>query len=62
MGAEDFSFMLNERPGSYIMLGAAKDGANPLVHHPAYDFNDAILTTGAAYWATLAEQMLPRRA
>ncbi len=63
MGAEDFSFMLNERPGSYIMLGAAKEeGDNPLVHHPAYDFNDAILTTGAAYWATLTEQLLPRRA
>ena len=62
MGAEDFSFMLNERPGSYIMLGAARDGENPQVHHPAYDFNDAVLTTGAAYWATLAEQLLPRRA
>ena len=64
MGAEDFSFMLNERPGSYIMLGAARDaahGSNPQVHHPAYDFNDAILTTGAAYWATLAERLLPRR-
>ena len=62
MGAEDFSFMLDERPGSYIMLGAAREGGNPLVHHPAYDFNDAVLTTGASYWATLAEQVLPRLA
>ena len=65
MGAEDFSFMLNERPGSYLMLGAARDaahGSNPQVHHPGYDFNDAILTTGASYWATLAEQVLPRAA
>ncbi len=62
MGAEDFSFMLNERPGNYIMLGAAKEeGDNPLVHHPAYDFNDAVLTTGASYWVTLTEQLLPRR-
>ena len=63
MGAEDFSFMLEARPGNYIMLGAAReDGDNPQVHNPSYDFNDAVLTTGAACWATLAEQLLPRGA
>ena len=60
MGGEDFSFMLEARPGNYIMLGAAREGDNPQVHHPAFDFNDAILTTGASYWATLAEQLLAR--
>jgi hippurate hydrolase len=60
MGGEDFSFMLNAKQGSYIMLGGArgKDDAN--LHHPRYDFNDEILPVGASYWATLAEQLLPR--
>ncbi len=61
MGGEDFSFMLNAKPGNYIMLGAGKTGADPQVHNPDYDFNDAILPVGASYWATLAEQLLPRR-
>ncbi len=60
MGGEDFSFMLEAKQGNYIMLGAARSDHDPQVHHPAYDFNDEILTTGASYWATLAEQLLPR--
>lgn len=60
MGGEDFAFMLNACPGSYIMLGAGRDGADPQVHNPKYDFNDAILPLGASYWATLVEQSLPR--
>jgi hippurate hydrolase len=60
MGAEDFSFMLNAKQGSYIMLGGARTENDPQVHHPRYDFNDAILPVGASYWATLAEQLLPR--
>ncbi|MBK1661302.1 M20 aminoacylase family protein [Paracraurococcus ruber] len=60
MGGEDFSFMLNAKPGNYIMLGAGRSPADPQVHHPKYDFNDAILPIGASYWATLAEQLLPR--
>ena len=62
MGGEDFSFMLNAKSGSYIMLGAGRTAADPQVHHPKYDFNDAILPIGASYWATLAEQWLPRTA
>ena len=61
MGGEDFSFMLNAKQGSYIMLGARRGPEDAMVHHPRYDFNDALLTVGASYWATLAEQRLPRR-
>ena len=60
MGGEDFSFMLAAKPGSYIMLGAGRSASDPQVHHPQYDFNDAVLPVGASYWATLAEQLLPR--
>jgi hippurate hydrolase len=60
MGGEDFAFMLNACPGSYIMLGAGRGDADPQVHNPQYDFNDAVLTIGASYWATLVEQSLPR--
>lgn len=59
MGGEDFSFMLEAKQGSYIMLGGARTESDPLVHHPKYDFNDEILPVGASYWATLAEQLLP---
>ncbi|MBX6745553.1 MAG: M20 aminoacylase family protein [Acetobacteraceae bacterium] len=61
MGGEDFSFMLNAKAGSYIMLGASRTEADPQVHHPKYDFNDDILPIGASYWVTLAEQLLPRQ-
>ena len=61
MGGEDFSFMLNAKQGAYIMLGAGKGPDTAMVHHPRYDFNDAILPVGASYWAALAEQLLPRR-
>jgi hippurate hydrolase len=61
MGGEDFAFMLNAKAGSYIMLGGGRGEGDPQVHHPKYDFNDAILPIGASYWATLAEQLLPRR-
>ena len=56
MGAEDFSFLLNERPGSYVWLGAGEDQMN--LHNPAYDFNDEILPLGAAYWTSLVAQTL----
>jgi len=60
MGGEDFSFMLEAKAGSYIMLGAGRTGSDPQVHHPKYDFNDAVLPIGASYWVQLAEQLLPR--
>ncbi len=67
MGGEDFAFMLNAKQGSYLMLGGGRamdeggaKGGDFMVHHPRYDFNDEILPVGASYWATLAEQLLPR--
>ena len=61
MGGEDFSFMLEEKQGAYIMLGARRGPDEAMVHHPRYDFNDAILPVGASWWATLAEQLLSER-
>ncbi len=58
MGGEDFSFMLAAKQGSYIMIGGGRGDADPMLHHPRYDFNDDILPLGASYWATLAEQTL----
>ena len=55
MGSEDFSFMLEQKPGAYIMLG---NGGTHYVHTPYYDFNDKILATGSAYWVNLALQEL----
>jgi len=56
MGAEDFSFMLNARPGAYIFLG---QGDTAGVHHPDYDFNDEIIPTGCSYMVKLVETGLP---
>ena len=55
MAAEDFSFMLNERPGAFIWIGNG-DSAN--LHHPAYDFNDGAILSGTSYWVRLAETAL----
>ncbi|CAO3448641.1 M20 aminoacylase family protein [Azospirillum largimobile] len=63
MAAEDFGYMLKERPGAYIWLGhGGHSGPSCRLHNPHYDFNDAILTTGASYWASLVETILPRSA
>ena len=56
MGAEDFSFMLNARPGAFILCGNG-DTAN--VHHPEYDFNDDAIPHGASFWAKLTETAMP---
>ncbi len=61
MGGEDFAFMLEKKQGAYIMLGAGRTDDDPQLHNPRYDFNDEILPLGASYWATLAEQLLPRK-
>ncbi|MCP4130045.1 MAG: amidohydrolase [bacterium] len=61
MGAEDFAFMLHKVPGAYIALGAGSAGKNETLHNPGYNFNDNILSTGAAYWVALAELLLPHR-
>jgi len=59
MGSEDFSFMLQKRPGAYIVIGAGEGANDPPVHNPYYDFNDRILPLGAAYWVALVRQQLP---
>lgn len=58
MGSEDFSFMLQQRPGCYIWAGngPAEDGR--VLHNSRYDFNDSLLPVGASYWAHLAESVL----
>jgi hippurate hydrolase len=55
MGAEDFSFMLQERPGAFIFIG---NGDSAGLHHPAYDFNDETIPVGTSYWVRLAESAL----
>lgn len=57
MGGEDFSYMLNARPGAMILIG---NGDSAGLHHPEYDFNDQIIPAGISYWAKLAE-MNPSR-
>ncbi|MEZ6016623.1 MAG: M20 aminoacylase family protein [Planctomycetota bacterium] len=58
MGGEDFAFMLEERPGSYVWLGQGGGPSACNVHHPRYDFNDALLPIGASYWVELVESRL----
>ena len=58
MGAEDFAFMLEHKPGAYIWMGNGSDEGGRRLHSPHYDFNDEALPVGASYWATLAEQIL----
>src|SRR5262245_8273394 len=56
MGAEDFSFMLEARPGAFIFVG---NGDSAGLHHPAYDFNDEVIPVGTSYWVRLVETALP---
>ena len=56
MGAEDFSYMLNERPGAYIFLG---NGDTAMVHHPAYNFDDNAIPFGSSWYAGMAEARMP---
>lgn len=56
MGGEDFAFMLEERPGAYILVG---NGDTAMVHHPEYNFNDNVIPAGCSWWAEVAEQRMP---
>ncbi len=58
LGAEDFAFMLQEKPGCYIWLGNGTSEGGCLLHNPHYDFNDEILPVGASYWVKLVEKRL----
>jgi hippurate hydrolase len=55
MGAEDFAYMLEARPGAFIFIG---NGDSAGLHHPAYDFNDDAIVYGASYWIRLVETQL----
>jgi hippurate hydrolase len=56
MGGEDFSFMLESRPGAFIFMG---NGDSAGLHHEDYDFNDAAIPVGCSYWAKLVETAMP---
>jgi hippurate hydrolase len=56
MGAEDFSYMLQVRPGAYLYLG---NGDTPFCHHPAFDFDDRAAPVGASFFARVIERTLP---
>ena len=56
MGGEDFAFMLEERPGAYILVG---NGDTAMVHHPEYNFNDDAIPAGCSWWAEIVEQRMP---
>jgi hippurate hydrolase len=56
MGAEDFAFMLQKRPGAFIFMG---NGESANLHHPAYDFNDKAIPFGTSYWVRLVENAMP---
>jgi hippurate hydrolase len=59
MGGEDFSYMLQERPGAYVFLGQGGAQGGCLLHNPNYDFNDEVIPLGAGYLAALVEDALP---
>ncbi|MEM7643956.1 MAG: M20 aminoacylase family protein [Pseudomonadota bacterium] len=56
MGGEDFAFMLEERPGAYILVG---NGDTAPVHHPEYDFTDDAIPAGCSWWAEIVERRMP---
>jgi hippurate hydrolase len=74
MGAEDFSFMLQDKPGAYFMIGNGVAGDTPAddaamhglggcsLHNPRYDFNDAVLPLGASLWVRIAQRWLAQPA
>ncbi|MCC5988787.1 MAG: amidohydrolase [Pararhodobacter sp.] len=56
MGGEDFAYMLEERPGAYILVG---NGDTAMVHHPEYDFDDNVIPAGCSWWAGIVENRMP---
>ena len=59
MGGEDFSYMLQARPGAYVFLGQGGGPNNCFLHNPGYDFNDDVIPLGAGFLAALVEESLP---
>ena len=58
MGAEDFAYMLREKPGCYVWIGNGLAEGGCMLHNSRYDFNDDILALGSTYWVKLAERLL----
>lgn len=58
MGAEDFAYMLREKPGCYVWLGNGPGSSGCTLHNPHYDFNDDILSLGVSYWVALVKELL----
>ena len=56
MGGEDFSYLLEERPGAYILVG---NGNTAMVHHPMYNFDDNVIPAGCSWWSELIEKRMP---
>lgn len=56
MGGEDFAYMLEERPGAYILVG---NGDTAMVHHPEYNFDDDAIPAGCSWWAGVVETRMP---
>jgi amidohydrolase len=61
MGGEDFSYMLQAKPGAYVFLGQGGGPSGCFLHNPGYDFNDEIIPLGAGYLAALVEHALPAK-
>jgi hippurate hydrolase len=57
-GSEDFAFMLEQRPGSYLLIGNGDGPGSCMVHHPGFDFNDDNIAVGSAFWVRLAQRFL----
>ncbi|HHI71890.1 MAG TPA: amidohydrolase [Rhodobacteraceae bacterium] len=58
MGGEDFAFMLESRPGAYILVG---NGDSAMVHHPEYNFNDDVIPAGCSWYAEMVESRMPAK-
>jgi hippurate hydrolase len=56
MGGEDFAYLLEERPGAYILVG---NGDTAMVHHPLYNFDDSAIPAGCSWWSEIIEQRMP---
>jgi hippurate hydrolase len=56
MGGEDFAYMLESRPGAYILIG---NGDTAMVHHPEFNFNDEAIPAGCSWWAEMVESRMP---
>ena len=58
MGGEDFAYMLNKKPGSYVWIGNGLASPDAMLHNPGYDFNDEVIPLGVSYWSRLVETQL----